>query len=292
MKWIGRTIKFIFFLFVLWALFSLVSHQWETPTTEFSHRLKILTYNTQALCIGDKNKVQQMLTYINEQDADVVCLQEVKVYKNTARITLPELRQAMKDYPYTYYDFKVYNHVRQFGNVVFSRYPLINKKTIRYESKQNISSRCDMVVGDDTIRLIVNHLESYGLMHKDIQLDTLTVNHIKERRLKEKLQNAGQLRHEQAKAVKKEINASPYPAMVVGDFNAIPLSYVYWKIRVGLHDCFLQGSFGQLGCTYKRGPLGIRIDYILCSKDFTPIQCEVKRVDYSDHYPVCATIGW
>lgn len=292
MKWIGRTIKVLLLLIVLWVVFSLVSHQWTKPTTDFTHQLKILTYNTQALCMGNEKKVEQMLKYINEQDADVVCLQEVKVYKNAARITLPELRRAMKDYPYTYYDFKVYNSVRQFGNVVFSRYPLIHKQTVRYESKQNISSRCDMVVGDDTLRLIVNHLESYRLMRKDIQLDTLTVSHFKESSLKEKLQTAGQLRQEQAKAVKEEINNSPYPTVVVGDFNAIPLSSVYWRIKRGMHDCFLKGSFGQLGSTYKRGPLGIRIDYILCSKDLTPIQCEVERVNYSDHFPVCATIGW
>lgn len=292
MKWIGRTIKLVFFFFVLWALLSLVSHQWQRPAEDFPHQLKILTYNTQALCMGNEQQVERMLKYINEQDADVVCLQEVKVYKNAARITLPELRRAMKDYPYTYYDFKVYNHVRQFGNVVFSRYPLIHKKTVRYESKQNISSRCDMVVNHDTIRLIVNHLESYGLMRKDLYLDTLALSHLKESSLKEKLQTAGQLRKEQANAVKEEIKASPYPVVAVGDFNAIPLSYVYWKIKWGLHDCFLQGSLGQLGNTYKRGPLGIRIDYILCSKNFTPIQCEVDKVNYSDHFPVCATIGW
>ena len=104
-----------------------------------------------------------MLQYINQLDADVVCLQEVLVYKSGNRMTLPALREAMRKYPYTYYDFKHYNSRRQFGNVVFSRYPLINKQTIRYESASNISSQCDMLVHDDTIRLIVNHLESFRL---------------------------------------------------------------------------------------------------------------------------------
>ena len=233
-----------------------------------------------------------MLQYINDQGADIVCLQEVLVYKNPARLTLPALREAMSNYPYTYYDFKRYNSHRQFGNVVFSRYPLTNKNTIRYESQSNISSQCDILVGDDTIRLIVNHLESYGLVREDLQFDTLSMAEIKNSSLVQKLQHAGKLRHQQAREVKRSIRQSPHPVVVVGDFNAIPLSYVYWKVKFGLRDCFLESSFGKLGNTIKKGPWGIRIDYILCSRELSPIKCEVDRVKYSDHFPVCATIGW
>ena len=292
MKWIKRIIKIGLLLLVLWGASSFISHQWTKPKNTFSHNLKILTYNTQALCLGDEQNAKKMLAYINQQDADIVCLQEAKVYKNEQRFTLAELRNAMKDYPYTYYDFKVYNSVRQFGNVVFSRYPLINKKTVSYESQHNISSRCDVVIKDDTIRLIVNHLESFKLMRDDLILDTLTVNNIKKSSLSQKLKTASQLRREQAKAVKNAINESPHPVIAVGDFNSIPLSYVYWKIKWNMRDCFLEGSLGRWGNTYKKGPLGIRIDYILCSKELTPIKSEVDRVDYSDHFPVCATIGW
>ena len=243
--------------------------------------------------IGEKLATKkEMLQYINDQGADIVCLQEVLVYKNPSRLTLPALREAMSNYPYTYYDFKRYNSHRQFGNVVFSRYPLTNKNTIRYESQSNISSQCDVLVGDDTIRLIVNHLESYGLVKEDLQLDTLSMAEIKNSSLVQKLHDAGQLRHQQARAVKRSIRQSPHPVVVVGDFNAIPLSYVYWKVKFGLRDCFLESSFGKLGNTIKKGPWGIRIDYILCSRELSPIKCEVDRVKYSDHFPVCATIGW
>ena len=249
-----------------------------------------MTYNTQALCVGDKQKAKQLLKYVNQQDADVVCLQEVKVYKNASRLTLNDLRQSMKDYPYTYYDFKVYNSRIQFGNVVFSRYPLFNKHTISYQSKSNISSCCDMAVEDDTIRLIVNHLESYKFTHRDLQLDS--VSDIKTRSLNDKIKTAGLLRHKQARAVKQEIKQSPYPVLAVGDFNAIPLSYVYWKIRWGMRDCFLEGSFGQIGNTFKYRGLGLRIDYILCSRTLHPIKSEVGRATHSDHFPIISTIAW
>lgn len=280
-------------LLLVWILYSLVSHRFRQPKETFSHTLKVMTYNTHAMMIGDKLAAKkEMLQYINNQGADVVCLQEVLVYKNPARLTLPALREAMSNYPYTYYDFKRYNSHRQFGNVVFSRYPLTNKNTIRYESQSNISSQCDILVGDDTIRLIVNHLESYGLVKEDLQFDTLSMAEIKNSSLVQKLQHAGKLRHQQAREVKRSIRQSPYPVVVVGDFNAIPLSYVYWKVKFGLRDCFLESSFGKLGNTIKKGPFGIRIDYILCSRELSPIKCEVDRVRYSDHFPVCATIGW
>ena len=292
MRTLWRTIKIAILLLLLGVVSLFVSHQWRQPQQDFSHTLKVLTYNTHALCMGDKQQAKQMLAYLNEQDADIICLQEVRVYKDAQRMTLHQLRQAMIQYPYTYYDFKRYNSRRQFGNVVFSRYPLINKQTISYESQNNISSQCDVVVKEDTIHLIVNHLESFRLMKEDLQLDSLTVSHFKQSSLNQKLHSASELRQEQAKAVKAAINASPYPVLAVGDFNSIPLSYVYGKIRWGMRDCFLEGSFGKLGNTYKKGPFGIRIDYILCSRSLTPIKCEVDRVSYSDHFPVCATIGW
>lgn len=293
MKRTKRIVTIMLTLLLVWILYSLVSHRFRQPKETFSHTLKVMTYNTHAMMIGDKLAAKkEMLQYINNQGADVVCLQEVLVYKNPARLTLPALREAMSNYPYTYYDFKRYNSHRQFGNVVFSRYPLTNKNTIRYESQSNISSQCDILVGDDTIRLIVNHLESYGLVKEDLQFDTLSMAEIKNSSLVQKLRDAGQLRHQQARAVKRSIRQSPHPVVVVGDFNAIPLSYVYWKVKFGLRDCFLESSFGKLGNTIKKGPLGIRIDYILCSRELSPIKCEVDRVSYSDHFPVCATIGW
>jgi endonuclease/exonuclease/phosphatase family metal-dependent hydrolase len=293
MKRIKGIVIIMLILLLVWIIYSLFSHRFREPQQTFGQTLKVMTYNTHAMMIGETLASKKaMLKYLNKQDADVICLQEVLVYKNPNRLTLNALRAEMSNYPYTYFDFKRYNNVRQFGNVVFSRYPLKNKNTIRYESQSNISSQCDVLVNGDTIRLIVNHLESYGLEKEDLQLDTLSMEGIKNSSLMHKLHDAGLLRKQQAKEVKQQIRQSPHPVVVVGDFNAIPLSYVYWKIRLGLRDCFLASSWGRLGNTYKKGPIAIRIDYILCSRKLTPIKCEVDRVKYSDHFPVCATIGW
>ena len=281
-------------LSVVWICWSLFSHRmpwqkhWKTE-----HQLTIVTYNTNGMLVDQKveNKLA-MLDYVKELNADIVCLQEVLVYKNTNRFTLPDLREAMHEYPYTYYDFKVYNSRRQFGNVVFSRYPLINKQTIRYESQTNISSQCDVVVGKDTLRLVVNHLESFRLNNSDFSLDSLTANTLRESSLNRKLTYASRLRRSQAYSVRKAIHHSPYPVVALGDFNAIPLSAVYWIMNTGLRDCYAESSVGRYGSTYERKGIRVRIDYIFTSRALKPLACRVGKERYSDHYPVIATIGW
>ena len=293
-----RIIRRIFWsiiaLLVFWCAWSLFSHRmpWQKGK-KTTHELKILPYSTHAMMIGESlDSKLAMLQYINRLDADIVCLQEVLVYKSGQRLTLPMLREAMRQYPYTYYDFKHYNSRRQFGNVVFSRYPLIHKQTIRYESASNISSQCDVVVGADTLRLVVNHLESFKLEDSDFHIDSLTSGNFKESSLNRKLTKTSQLRRKQVQQVRSAIRQSPYPAIAVGDFNAVPLSLVYWTMNLGMRDCFAETSVGRYGATYQRKGIGIRIDYIFCSRELVPLACRTEKKHYSDHYPVVATIGW
>lgn len=293
-----RIIRRIFWsiiaLLVFWCAWSLFSHRmpWQKGK-KTTNELKVLTYNTHAMMIGESlDSKLAMLQYINRLDADIVCLQEVLVYKSGQRLTLPMLREAMRQYPYTYYDFKHYNSRRQFGNVVFSRYPLIHKQTIRYESASNISSQCDVVVGADTLRLVVNHLESFKLEGSDFHIDSLTSGNFKESSLNRKLTKTSQLRRKQVQQVRSAIRQSSYPAIAVGDFNAVPLSLVYWTMNLGMRDCFAETSVGRYGATYQRKGIGIRIDYIFCSRELVPLACRTEKKHYSDHYPVVATIGW
>lgn len=291
---IRRIVLILMTISVGWCAWSLLSHRmpWQ-QNRRTEHALTVVTYNTNGMLV-DKQVEDKlaMLNYIKQQSADIVCLQEVLVYKNPNRFTLPALRDAMREYPYTYYDFKVYNSRRQFGNVVFSRYPLINKQTIRYESLSNISSQCDVVVGEDTLRLIVNHLESFRLEEKDFNIDSLTTGTFKESSLNRKLTQTSQLRRKQVTKVRHAIYQSPYPVIAVGDFNAIPLSLVYWTMNLGLRDCFAESSLGRYGSTYVRKGIGARIDYIFISRSLFPLACRVGKKKYSDHYPVIATIGW
>jgi endonuclease/exonuclease/phosphatase (EEP) superfamily protein YafD len=139
-------------------------------------------------------------------------------------------------------------------------------------------------VGKDTLRLINNHLESYKLQSEDMS----DVN-----KIEQKWRRATPLRNAQARVIRSEIEMSPYPVIVVGDFNAVALSYAYWHISTDLHDAWNETHhFWEMGTTYNYKGFGVRIDYILCSDPLQPVSCEVKETTGSDHKPVVATLEW
>ncbi len=247
--------------------------------------ISVLTWNTARMDYKHKPADNEVLQYLLSQDADVVCLQEVDVYKDAKYLTLPDVRQTLSSkYPYSYLDFSVYNKRHQYGTMVWSKYPLIHKQSIHYETQGNLSNRCDIVVGRDTIRLINNHLESYKLASEDLtDVD----------RIEAKWKRAIPLRNAQAQVVRREIEASPYPVVVVGDFNSVALSYAYWHISRGLHDAWNETHyFWEWGATYEYNGIGLRIDYILCSDPLKPTACSIQKISVSDHKPVAATLVW
>ena len=247
--------------------------------------ITVLTWNTGRMDFKHKPAENEVLQFLVSQDADVVCLQEADVYKNDAFLTLSDVKRALgAKYPYSYLDFVVYDQRHQFGTMVWSRYPLIHKQSIHYETVGNLSNRCDIVVGKDTLRLFNNHLESYNFLPEDFEdID----------RIEAKWRRALPLRNEQARVVRAEIEASPYPVIVVGDFNSVALSYAYWHISRGLHDAWNETHYPwQWGSTFEYKGFGVRIDYILSSESLVPTACFVSPYNGSDHKPVTATLEW
>lgn len=255
-----------------------------SPLAGRAEQLSVLTWNTGRMGGFAKPEKNEVLRFLMAQDADVICLQEVDVYKDPQYLTLPDVKQTLSvKYPYSYIDFSVYNTRHQYGTMVWSKYPLIQKSSIHYETQGNLSNRCDVVVGKDTIRLINNHLESYKLESGDLS-DV--------ERIEAKWRRAIPLRNKQAQVVRKEIEASPYPVIVVGDFNSVALSFAYWHISRGLHDAWNSLHLWEWGATYEYKGIGLRIDYILCSDPLRPVQCSVEKTTGSDHRPVVATLEW
>ena len=246
--------------------------------------ISVLTWNTARMGGFEKPDKNEVLQHLLQQDADVICLQEVDVYKDARYLTLGDMKNVLSTkYPYSYIDFSVYDKRHQFGTMVWAKYPLINKQSIHYETRGNLSNRCDIVVGKDTIRLFNNHLESYSFTLEDF--DDMD-------RIEAKWKRAIPLRNEQARVVRSEIEASPYPVIVVGDFNSVALSYAYWHISRGLHDAWNTIHPWSWGATFEYRGIGVRIDYILCSDPLIPVDCSVQAFHGSDHRPVSATLEW
>jgi len=264
-------------------------------------QLRILSYNTMSLQNATPIEKNDVLRYIRESRADIVCLQEYAVYKDSRYPTFEGVkRYFLSEYPYTYFDFPTHNTRLQYGLAVYSRYPLINKQSIPFESSANAANHCDVVVpdgqgGKDTIRLFNNHLQSNSFQPAELELtpEELNSEGVKSstRKIVGKLGRAYAKRAHQVQAVRQAIRESPYPVIVCGDFNDVPVSYTYRQLTHDLRDAFLETSWLSNGRTFVKHGLGIRIDYILHSPSFQACDFKVDRVNYSDHYPVSCTLS-
>ena len=103
--------------------------------------------------------------------------------------------------------------------------------------------------------------------------------------LSRKLGAAYKARAVQADTIASIRNRSPYKVIICGDFNDVPVSYAYTKIKGNLKDAFSETGFG-LGWTLNLSIYKFRIDYVLYDATFTTNYFNISKVKYSDHYPV------
>ena len=96
-------------------------------------------------------------------------------------------------------------------------------------------------------------------------------------------------RAEQARAIRRLLDAETHPFLILGDFNSTPGSWVYAHLSRGLHDAFGRAGSGW-GATFPaRLPL-IRIDFVLASKEWEVRRAHTSKAVVSDHVPVVAEL--
>lgn len=88
----------------------------------------------------------------------------------------------------------------------------------------------------------------------------------------------------------EEIDKSPYPVIVCGDFNDVPNSYAYCKIGDRLQNAFVEKGSG-IGRTFSNISPTLRIDNIFTDKIFTISQFTRVRNNLSDHFPIIADVS-
>lgn len=253
--------------------------------------LKLISYN---VCqYGGNWKYEQgfdtIYNYLKRQQPDIVCLQEDA--DSWRRFVFQRYR---KIFPYN--DTTIFCNSGLLNGVgIHTRFPILKKERIPYESTANGSVAYYLDVEGDTVLVINNHLEGThlsieerdnytrllkGKMRKDTaKAETLF--------LIEKLGRYTAKRAKEADAVHAYIEAHrQYPMIVCGDFNDNPISYARRTVAKGLKDCFVETGRG-LGLSYYQKGFFFRIDHILCSEDFEPFNCKVdNEMDASDHYPI------
>jgi endonuclease/exonuclease/phosphatase family metal-dependent hydrolase len=94
----------------------------------------------------------------------------------------------------------------------------------------------------------------------------------------------------QADRVRAEIERSPYPVIVCGDFNNVPNSYPYETIGKGLQDAFVKKGSG-MGRTFTGISPTLRIDNIFVDGRYSVNQFTRIRKKLSDHFPIITDIS-
>lgn len=189
--------------------------------------------------------------FLNAQHPDILCLQE---RPHTVLVRYDSIKNCFPSLPY-----KVTNG-REDENLnvsIFSRYPVSNVKTWYFTDTYNKMIQADINQEGKTFRLFNVHLQTTS------SGNTLD-NCIR--------------RYRQSKLLLSEIKKSPYPVIVCGDFNDIPLSYTIVNLLNELKDISksLKGSYQKLGGLFK-------IDYILASNNWNKKTYQLIYNPWSDH---------
>lgn len=250
--------------------------------------VKILTYNLGRYSAGGRHispeqamaGIRKVLT---EQDADIVCLQEVAVTDTN------ELRSCLPDYPFQ--ARHLFPGKRWFGNVTLSRFPIVDESSLTFPESRNLSLVTDIDARGRIIRVYNCHLESYSisftsLVKRLFNKETFTDEVIQ---VHGRLREATRRRSAQVAALLESEAHSAYPAFLCGDFNDSPLSYTYQQLTRTQKDSYVEAGSGMGGSYVMLWPL-LRIDYILLPQDYTAADHQTLRVRWSDHYPVMTNI--
>jgi endonuclease/exonuclease/phosphatase family metal-dependent hydrolase len=153
----------------------------------------------------------------------------------------------------------------------------------------------DVIQGGDTIRIFNVHLQSVGLKGDDYDAVREGPDAEQRKRLFSRLSSAYVSRAAQARAVREAVESSPYPIILLGDFNDTPVSFTLSTLKGPnsnlLLDAFAKGGEG-LGATYVGEISGLRIDYILYADIFKLQSFNTYPVELSDHRPISAVFSY
>ena len=274
-------------------------------------QLRVMSWNVAQFDILDNKKSprikNEMIDLINKYQPGIACFQEMVAgdttvdlnnwyYHKYAFYPLKDFDSSL-GYPNHFYSYNKkedFMNQQHFGLIIFSKYPIINKKTVGFYpyDYNSIFQYADIVKGNDTIRVFNIHLQSLKFTKSNLQyIDNPTIDSKtdlkKSKNVISKLKSGFLKRQTQALRINDEISKSPYRVIVCGDFNDVPNSYAYETIGEGLKNAFEEKGAG-IDRTFSGISPTLRIDNIFSDKTIRTVQYTRIRKRLSDHFPITA----
>ena len=266
------------FLAILLGLQNLGSYFNFSIQNPQQDHLSLMSYNIGAFIKNhklrkDKTSKKQFVSFLKEAGKpDILCIQESpfeKLFKDSLQ-----------------YKFSL----RKGSMFILSDLPHVDRGVLDFPNTSNRIIWADIKTKTKIIRVINVHLQSNKVSQQTEDL----VNNVdlaeKEtwegmRSVIGKVKRATAIRTRQAEEAQNFIASSPYPVLLAGDFNDTPLSYTYALMSDKLKDAYIKKGTG-LGITFAGDIPGLRIDYIMGSKEIEFSSYTCSKVDFSDHYPI------
>lgn len=258
-----------------------------------SDHLNVMTFNNANNLIFAnrkgllKEELKKLTDLFTTEDIDIIAFQEFPLshYKSNR----PSVEYIKKNTPLKY-------SYQQKGSalILFSKWPIKNGRFKSFGNDNNGFIAADINIHNKWIRIYNIHLQSNAVTvmanqvakEKDFRnKETLS----KVANILKKYRRTAMKRLDEVDIINQHIDKSPYPVVLLGDFNDVPQSRVYHLLKQNRNDAFLQSGSG-LGFTFGGNIPALKIDYILSSPSITPLDCDIIKVNYSDHYPVKAIL--
>lgn len=233
-------------------------------------------------------KADSLIRYLVDSKADIVCFQETMC--KGAWFDRPGLKEI---YPYS---------GKQGKEVVIScisKYPVVDARTIDYESEGNMSACFSVKIGDDTLHVVNNHFQSYHIGGKLLDEYKGITSRVASMKTREKntrdvvahLIEANAKRGPQVDSVYKFVeNLKGKLVVACGDFNETANGYAHYKLTKLLNDAYTRSANGW-GFSYSRNKIHYRIDHILCSPSISAYDSFVDGTcTLSDHFPIVSSL--
>lgn len=268
----------------------------ENTVLTGSSNVSVLSYNVMYCNYSsskkDKPTALGIVNALDTLSADIKCFQEL--YNNDKLTDFRTIYKLTDTHPYYTYMHSAADNNEGQGNIglaVFSKYPIIRKQEVFWKHNNNGMLLADVVVNEDTVRIINVQMHSMGIrVGKVIEAR----QNQDEEKLKAETKNilsllksGFEIRRIQADELSKWIAESPYPTIICGDFNEIPFGYAYGHTNKLLRNAFENTGSG-FGFTYNKMPNFIRIDnqfYDDAKVDNYAFET-LKKARFSDHYPI------
>lgn len=297
-----KKIHFLFSLIIILFGYSNVSNLVAINFNEDvkeTAQVKVMSFNVrlfnQFKWLDEEHIDDRIFEHIANENPDIVAFQE---FIDSKKMNL-NYAKRMKDLGYRFTQREPVRSTKNrfdfFGLQVFSKYKIKNSG-IAFRLRDNSKVRShfsDIEINNQTIRIYNTHLNSLGFISKDYQfVENITQNTESEaiqksKSILTKVIKAGKIRQVEVLAILEHIAQSPYPVIVLGDFNEPPYSFAYPRFSSVLEDPFQKLAFG-LGATFDGISTipGLRLDYILHSPVLNAISYKTGPANLSDHRSV------